>query len=112
MSADYAHLIERGEVWVAEQDGRVIGFVVLRPQDAALLLENVAVAPAYQRLGAGRGLIAFAEAQARLLKLPAVELYTNEHMVENIAYYPRLGYVESGRRRQDGYGRVFLRKTV
>ena len=112
ISADYDELIERGEVWVAEDGGRVVGFVVVRPQDGSLLLENVAVSPADQRLGIGRRLIAFAEARACSLDLPAVELYTNERMVENIAYYPRLGYIESGRRRQDGYERVFFRKPV
>ncbi|MDX6519476.1 MAG: hypothetical protein QOJ31_1201 [Gaiellales bacterium] len=112
ISADYATLIERGEVWVADHGGRVIGFVVVRPQDGSLLLENVAVSPGHQRLGVGRELIAFAEARARSLALSAVELYTNEHMVENIGYYPRLGYVESGRRRQNGYDRVFFRKPV
>jgi ribosomal protein S18 acetylase RimI-like enzyme len=112
IAADYGELIGRGEVWVADEGGRVLGFVVVRPQDGSLLLENVAVSPGHQRLGVGRGLIAFAEARARSLALPAVELYTNEHMVENIRYYPRLGYVESGRRRQDGYDRVFFRKPV
>jgi ribosomal protein S18 acetylase RimI-like enzyme len=112
ISADYGQLIERGEVWVADHGGHVLGFVVVRPQDGSLLLENVAVSPGHQRLGLGRGLIAFAEALARSLGLPAVELYTNAHMVENIGYYPRLGYVESGRRRQDGYNRVFFRKPV
>ncbi len=33
-------------------------------------------------------------------------------MVENIAFYRRLGYVETGRKRDRGYDRVFFRKTL
>ena len=33
-------------------------------------------------------------------------------MTENIALYTRLGFEETGRGRQDGYDRVFMRKQV
>jgi hypothetical protein len=33
-------------------------------------------------------------------------------MVENLAYYPRLGYVEYDRRREDGFDRVYFRKRL
>ena len=57
-------------------------------------------------------LIDFAERRARELGLPAVTLYTNEAMVENLRLYPRLGFVETERRVEDGYRRVFFRKAL
>jgi ribosomal protein S18 acetylase RimI-like enzyme len=112
MTADYAALIAAGEVWVGDADERVIGVLVIRASGEALELENVAVDPSEQGLGHGRSLVSFAEDRARELGLQAVELYTNEAMVENVALYPQLGYVETGRRVEDGYRRVYFRKTL
>ena len=33
-------------------------------------------------------------------------------MTENLDYYPRRGYVETGRGVEDGYRRAFFSKTV
>ena len=112
MTADYAELIARGEVWVAEENGRVIGVLVLRPLTGSLLLETVAVLPERQGRGLGRALIAFAERHARSLGLPEVTLYTNERMTENLGLYPRLGYLETGRHVEEGFARVYFRKTL
>jgi GNAT superfamily N-acetyltransferase len=112
MDADYEALVAAGEVWVATEDEVVVGVLVVRPRRNALFLENVAVTPAKQGRGIGRGLIAFAERHARELGLPAVELYTNERMTENLRLYPALGYVETERRREEGFARVFFRKDL
>ena len=112
MTADYADLIGRGEVWVADEAGRVVGVLVLRPGATELLLENVAVVPERQGRGIGRVLIAFAERKARDLGLTEISLYTNERMVENIHLYRKLGYVETDRRVEDGFARVFFRKPI
>jgi len=112
MTADYGALVRAGEVWVAREDGGVAGVLVIRAEGRALLLENVAVAPDRQGRGIGRALIDFAEEQARDLGLDEVTLYTNERMTGNLRLYPRLGYVETGRRVEDGYARVFFRKPV
>jgi GNAT superfamily N-acetyltransferase len=112
MSADYAELIAAGEVWVGEEDARLLGVLVVRPRGDVLELENVAVDPVSQGRGLGRSLIGFAEQRAFDLGLAAVELYTNEAMVENLQLYPRLGYVETARRVEDGFRRVYFRKTL
>jgi ribosomal protein S18 acetylase RimI-like enzyme len=39
-------------------------------------------------------------------------LYTNEAMVENLAYYPRRGYIETHRAEVDGFSRVFFAKRI
>jgi len=41
-----------------------------------------------------------------------LRLYTHEAMSENIALYRRLGFEETRRRQEDGYDRVFMRKSV
>jgi len=110
--ADHAALVAAGDVHVAEADGAIAGALVTRRAGDALLLESVAVAPAFQGRGIGGALIAFAEAQAADLGLGAVELYTNAAMTDNLALYPRLGYDEVERRTEDGYDRVFFRKPV
>ena len=112
MTADYETLVAAGDVWIGERDGRVVGVLVIRASGDALELENVAVDPAEQGLGHGRTLVSFAESHARERGLAAVELYTNEAMVENIDIYPRLGFVETGRRVEDGFRRVYFRKTL
>lgn len=112
MTANHEALIAAGEVWVAEADGRIAGVLLVRPQGAALLLDSVAVAPEAQGRGIGRALIAHAESLAREQGLDAVELYTNVHMTENLAMYPRLGYREVGRGHEDGFERAYFRKTL
>jgi ribosomal protein S18 acetylase RimI-like enzyme len=112
MTADYAALVAAGEAWVGISGDDVVGALVIRPAGDALELENVAVEPGFQRLGYGHALIAFAEERARELGLPAVTLYTNEAMVENLQLYPRLGYVETGRGVEEGYRRVYFEKRL
>jgi ribosomal protein S18 acetylase RimI-like enzyme len=112
MRDDYQHRIDRDEAWVLEREGRIDGALVLEDSADSLLLDNVAVAPAYQGQGLGRQLIAFAEAEARRRGWPTVQLYTNVRMVENIRLYARLGFGETGRGVQNGFERVFMEKRL
>jgi ribosomal protein S18 acetylase RimI-like enzyme len=112
MLADYADLIARGVVWVIGDPAAIRGVVVCFPAPDHFFLENVAVDPAYQGTGLGRTLMHFVEAQARAGGYNEIRLYTHERMTENIPYYERLGYREIERRIEDGYQRVFFRKTL
>ena len=53
-----------------------------------------------------------AERDAVELGFSEVRLYTNEAMTENLSFYPRHGYRETGRAVQDGFRRVYFSKTV
>jgi GNAT superfamily N-acetyltransferase len=86
-------------------DGDLAGIVEMVPEDGVLLIENVAVAPAFQGRGFGRGLVAYAESLAKLLGLPRVRLYTNRLFTENIRLYIHLGYLVD-REEQFGNGIV------
>lgn len=112
MLDDYADLISRGRVTVLVTADGVAGLVVLVPEADAMLLDNVAVAPAAHGRGFGRMLIDFAEDAARRSGYTTIRLYTHETMVENARLYARLGYVETGRRDVGGYRRIYMEKTL
>jgi predicted ester cyclase/ribosomal protein S18 acetylase RimI-like enzyme len=112
MSADYGQAIRDGNVRVVVDEYRVVGLIVLIPQDDWLLLENVAVLPDYQGRGIGNQLLRFAELEALRRRAVEIRMYTNEAMTENIAYYTRHGYAETGRSEDNGYRRVFFTKPM
>ena len=112
MVADFKARIEAGDLYVAEADGNLIGFIVFFPRRDHLHIENVAVLPSSQGQGLGKSLIAYAEQEARHRGIGAVELYTNVKMTENLEFYPKLGYIEIDRRKEDGFSRVFFRKVL
>ena len=112
MSADYGQAIRDGHMRVVVDEDRVVGLIVLIPQDDWLLLENVAVLPDYQGRGIGNQLLRFAELEALRRRAVEIRLYTNEAMTENIAYYTRQGYAETGRSEDNGYRRVFFTKPM
>ncbi|MGI9304039.1 MAG: GNAT family N-acetyltransferase [Gammaproteobacteria bacterium] len=112
MLADYAELIERGHVHVLCDEQGVAGIIVAFPKGEYLFVENVAVAQQRQDEGLGKQLMMFAETQARRLGLAGIELYTHIKMTENLVFYPRIGYAETHRVREDGYDRVYFRKVL
>ncbi len=111
MQSAYHDLIAENQVWVACTE-RIVGILVLVPMGSSMLVENVAVLPSLQGQGIGRTLMSFAEAKARERGLEALDLYTNEQMVENIGFYLGLGYQETGRRVEDGFRRIYYRKRL
>ena len=112
MQANFADQITQGFVHIALYQVRFAGYVVFYLDGDDLFLENVAVLPECSGKGIGKALIQYVEHQARTQKLSGVRLYTNEAMSENLSMYPRLGYVETDRRVQDGFRRVFFRKSL
>ena len=112
MTADYAAALAHSRVWVLETDDAVVGALVTEDRGDHLLLETIAVAPAAQGSGYGRLLLDRAERDAAELGRTEVRLYTNEAMTENLTFYPRHGYRETGRGVEDGYRRVYFSKAT
>jgi ribosomal protein S18 acetylase RimI-like enzyme len=112
MLDDYATLVADGRVTVLADGTAVIGVLVLLPEPDHLLLDNIAVLPTHKGSGLGRRLMDFAEAEAKRRGYAEIRLYTHALMHENIALYPRLGYVEYARGEQAGYQRVFMKKRL
>jgi ribosomal protein S18 acetylase RimI-like enzyme len=112
MDADYAALVDEGDVFVLAEP-EVVGVLVLRPTDGgALMVENVAVEPNRQGAGLGPRLLEFAERQAAERDIRELRLYTHERMTDNIELYERLGWREYDRLAEHGFARVFMRKPV
>ena len=77
-----------------------------------MLLDNVAVSPEAQGRGYGRMLLKFAEDSAAEAGYDSIRLYTNEAMVENIALYARIGFIETHRAEEKGLRRVYMTKPL
>jgi len=105
-------LIEAERVHVLEDQGEIMGLVVLVPEPQAMLLDNVAVSPSAQRRGFGVKLIAFAEQSARAAGFAVIRLYTQDIMTENLALYSRLGFIETHRGEEAGLNRIYMSKTL
>ena len=112
MLDDYSAHVRNRTAWVAEIGDQVAGVLILIDEEDHLLLDNVAVDPSHHGRGIGRALLNFAEQEAVRRGHREITLYTHEKMSENLAMYPALGWVETERREQNGYQRVFFRKFL
>jgi len=92
MTADYDAAILNHRLDLAVHDGRLVGVIETVDEGGQLLIENVAVAPEFQRRGVGRMLMAHAELIALDLGRPRIRLYTNQQFTPNIRFYQGLGY--------------------
>ena len=112
MDADYAAMLGEANVWVLSSPTGVQGVLVTHVMRDHLFLETVAVASNAQGRGYGAMLLKRAEQDAYQAGFDEVRLYTNVAMTENLSFYPRHGYVETRRERQDGFDRVFFTKSL
>jgi ribosomal protein S18 acetylase RimI-like enzyme len=112
MIANFQVSIDQGQLYVADWEGKIAGFVVFYAKHDHVHLENVAVNSDFQKKGIGLQLIQFVEEQALDKGFDRIELYTHEKMTENLGIYPRLGYREFERRTEDGFDRVYFEKYI
>jgi ribosomal protein S18 acetylase RimI-like enzyme len=112
MTADYPALVARNAVNVAEDGDGFAGVAVFWPEAGHLYIDNLAVWPDRQGQGIGSRLVEACETHARTLGLTELRLYTNEAMTENLDFYPRRGFVETGRGEESGFRRVYFSKAL
>ncbi len=93
---------EKGEIWVI---GAPVACVFLTPRPGELYVGKLAVAVGHRGQGLARRLIDLAEARARALRLPALELQTRVELVENQTAFRAMGFQEVGRTAHEGYDR-------
>jgi ribosomal protein S18 acetylase RimI-like enzyme len=92
MTADFDAAIRDHRVDLLCRGEQVVALIETIAEPEALLIENVAVSPAYQGRGLGQRLMAHAERLATAMGYGEIRLYTNARFVENVALYQRLGY--------------------
>lgn len=113
MLDDYKAHIDAKHAYVLEDEGQLVGYVVLIPEDdKTLLLDNIGVSPRFQKKGYGKKLMLFAEQWAKEQGYASIILYTNVVMRENLVWYPALGYAETHKVQEKGYSRVYFKKDI
>ena len=89
-----------GEIWIL---GPPVACMFLTPKPGALYVGKLAVAASHRGQGLARQLLDRAEARARELGLPVLELQTRVELVENQAAFLAMGFVEAGRTAHKGH---------
>jgi ribosomal protein S18 acetylase RimI-like enzyme len=92
MAADYDRAVREHIVDLLFVGAGMAGLIETVDEGDHLLIENVAIAPSFQRQGLGRHLLAHAERLARALGRPELRLYTNALFAGNVDFYRRHGY--------------------
>jgi putative acetyltransferase len=97
-----AYAAEKGRLWVAEMDDRVVASVALRPaaEPDGVALKSLYVARAARRRGLGDRLVTLVEDEARRQGAAFVELWTDTRFLEAHRLYERRGYVRGPHRRE------------
>lgn len=112
MLLDFASEIGARHVWLAEANGKVVGVLVQYETEKGFYIDTVAVDPHHQDTGVGKALLQFAEQEALRRGYDSIYLCTNAKMIENQIFYPRIGYIEYDRKLDEGYDRIFYRKSL
>ena len=92
MKADYEAAVRDHRFDLLYAGGELAALIETIPGEGHLLIENLAVAPAFQGRGLGRMLMAHVEQLAVASGVPEIRLYTNKLFAENLQIYARLGY--------------------
>lgn len=92
MVADYAAAVQRHRVDLLYLDGELAGLIEIISESDHLLIENLAVSPAFQGRGLGQYLLSHAEALTASLGHREIRLYTNKRFETNVAFYLKRGY--------------------
>jgi ribosomal protein S18 acetylase RimI-like enzyme len=100
IAAELAH--QSGAI-LAEQNGRVLGCVMVKILEGDLYFGRLAVLPSARGQGIARKLIDAVEAEARRRELAGVRLGVRIVLTENQRLFASLGYVETGREAHEGF---------
>jgi GNAT superfamily N-acetyltransferase len=92
MTTDYAEALRKHRIDLLYLDGKLAALIETISEPDHLLIENVAVSPAFQGRGLGRKLMAHAEQLAGSLGHDEIKLCTNKLFAENVQFYRKLGY--------------------
>jgi GNAT superfamily N-acetyltransferase len=108
MDVDYEEEIASFPVWIAESDKEMVGGLILMFEDDYTTIANVAAHPDFQGNGLGRGLMDFAESEAKRRGYSEMRLATHVLLTENVSFYLHLGWSEICR----DDTRVYMKKAI
>lgn len=89
---DYADIFRTHEVYVAEQDARIAGVLILEERPDDLLVWSIATCETAKETGLGNLMLRAAEDRAAALGRATMRLYTGQKLTRNVAWYQRSGY--------------------
>lgn len=81
-----------GRVWLARENGNLLGGIVVSRDDASVKIHNLAIHPDHQGRGLGRLLVAKAIDLARDNRCISLTLATHAEIPSNVALYEHLGF--------------------
>jgi GNAT superfamily N-acetyltransferase len=112
MVADYEAAAAKHRFDLLYVDGVLAALIETIAKEDHLLIENVAVDPAFQKRGLGRKLMAHAEMVAAQAGYGMLRLYTNKSFAENVTLYQRLGYAVDREEEFRGGFTVYMSKRI
>ncbi|KAJ5757698.1 uncharacterized protein N7511_006392 [Penicillium nucicola] len=114
MSEDWEQAMRVHEVMMLKDNDQSVGSIdfLVDDQTNSLKINNVVVDAGAQGRGYGYWMMKYAETEARQRGLPRVTLFTNVKMTENVGFYGKLGFVETERKLEDGFERIYFCKRL
>jgi N-acetylglutamate synthase-like GNAT family acetyltransferase len=112
MTVDYHDAVEKHLFRLAHVGDTLAALIETAEQADHVLIENLAVSPAFQGNGFGRKLLALVEDTAKGERVTRIKLYTNKLFVENIEFYSRHGYTIDCEKPLKGGIVVYMSKSL
>lgn len=112
MAADYEAAVAKHRFDLLYVEGTLAALIETIAKGDHLLIENVAVDPAFQKRGLGRKLMAHAETVASSMGYRVLRLYTSKQFAGNVALYQRLGYRVDKEEEFKGGVTVYMSKRI
>ena len=112
MTVDYSEAVRKHRFDLLSAGHQLAALIETVPQGDWILIENVAVRPAFQRRGFGVRLLKLAEELAKSSGLTGTRLYTNKLFTENLRLYASLGYQVEREEERNGGVAVHMLKPL
>jgi ribosomal protein S18 acetylase RimI-like enzyme len=114
MTEDWEQEMKIHEVMILKDNNQTVGSIDYHVDNEtkSLKINNVVVDAGAQGRGYGYWMMKHAETEGQRRRLSSVTLFTNVKMIENVRFYGKLGFVETGRKMEDGFERIYFSKTL
>lgn len=113
MLEDYWESVQHCPTLVAEEDGKLLGFVLLKEgKQSFMWMDVLATFPELHGKGVGRQLLAACEERIKALGRTECRLYTHVKYERTQSIYLRNGYEIYERVQEKGFDRFYMRKQL